>query len=151
MLVLTHLAVAVVAVAASSVLAGTPNLPVSPPTSSIGVISPPVTPPTTTTMGVSASPPIPSPRPSPPTLPIGMRRMYDHDYAYPPVSPKLPSASPPVGLPEPVEELTNSERLARGLPIRAPRLRRVLPGSPLEDCKWPGLLLYSARGSKLIR
>jgi len=142
-MLVTHFAIAVVAVAASSVLGGSPNLPISPPTSSVGVISPPVTPPTPTptTMGVSASPPISST----PTLPIGMRRMYDHDYAYPPVPPTMPSASPPVGLPEPVEGLTNSERLARGLPIRGPRLLRVLPGSPLEGCKSPGLLLDSGR------
>lgn len=125
MLVVAHLAVVVLA--ASSVLAGTPDLPVSPPTSSVGVISPPVTP--TAMIGNSASTPIPSP----PAPPIGMRRMY------PPVPPSLPSASPPVRLPEPVQELTNSERLARGLPIRAPRLIRVLPGS--EGRTSPLLLL----------
>ncbi len=125
MLVVAHLAVVVLA--ASSVLAGAPDLPVSPPTSSVGVVSPPVTP--TTMIGNSASTPIPSP----PAPPIGMRRMY------PPVPPSLPSASPPVPLPEPVQELTNSERLARGLPIRPPRLLRVRPGS--EGCKSPRLLL----------
>lgn len=136
MLFLTPLAVVVVA--ASSVLAGAPDLPISPPTPSGDFPSPPVTP--TTMVGASASPPIPIP----PTLPIGMRRMYEHDYAYPPVPPTLPAPSPPVGLPEPVEELTNSERLARGLPIRAPVLRR-----PLEGCKSPELLFYPASEPKL--
>ena len=131
MLVVAHLAVVVLA--ASSVLAGAPGapeLPVSPPTSIVGVISPPVTP--TAMIGNSASTPIPSP----PAPPIGMRR------GYPPVPPSLPSASPPVRLPEPVQELTNSERLARGLPIRAPRLLRVLPGSEGRESRLL-LLFYS--------
>ena len=137
MLVVAHFAVVVLA--ASSVLAGTPDLPISPPTSVVGVISPPVTP--TTMIGNSASTPIPSP----PTPPIGMRRMY------PPVPPSPPSASPPVHLPEPVQELTNSERLARGLPIRAQRLVRMLPGSPLDGCKSRRLsLLYVDSEPKLI-
>jgi len=128
---------ATAATAASSVFAGPPDLPISPPTPRLNVISPPVAAAATTMIGNSAS----TPTPPKPTLPIGMRRMYDHEYAHPSVPPTLPSASPPVSLPESEPELTNSERLAQGLPIRAPRLRRVLAGTPLEDCKSPPLLL----------
>lgn len=132
MLLATHLAVVVLAAtaatAASSVLSGAPDLPVSPP-NPLNVISSLETASTT----IFAHPPSLS---ATPTVPIGMRRMLDHGYPFSSAPTALPSASPPVALPE----LTNSERLALGLPVRPPRLRRVLPGSLLDSLDKDALL-----------
>ena len=165
MLFATHLAVVVLAAtsaaataAAPNVPAGAPDLPISPP-NPLKVISPvdkargifahpPSIPPAAPAAPASPAPPA---APAAPMLPIGMRRMLDHGYPFSaaPTPTAKPPVSPPVAVPE---QLTNSERLALGLPVRPPSLlRRLLPGSPLDGCKNASCLLCSPSLPKLTR
>jgi hypothetical protein len=125
MILAAPLALVLAATTASGVLAGTPDHPISLPGPSLSVISSSEMA-GTPTRSISAHAAPTAPIAATPTPPVGMRRMYDYaDYTSSLASSTSSSVPPSVTLPP----LTNSERLARGLPIRAPRLRRALPGS----------------------